>query len=303
MFLTLSVSTGSPSIQLNNQTATIAVVLAGSQGLTESGNGILTLAAANTFSGVTSISSGTLRIAAASALQNSTVSVDVDGGLTFSGAISAFTFGGLSGSHGFALTDATNGEVTLQVGGDNASTSFSGSIVGNGALTKVGTGSLTLSGTNSYIGGTVVQKGALIFSANTAIPNAGTPSITVQSGATVAAGSPIDQTFVNSLTSNSAGIIALAADLPRANLDFSSAGANLPNISLGAFGGSWTYGGTLTPNGSVYRLGGGGGTLTVNSQLSGPNSITMPSSAGTVVLSNPSNNFTGGITINIRRNA
>jgi autotransporter-associated beta strand protein len=119
----------------------------------------------------------------------------------------------------------------------------------------------------------------------------------VQSGAVVAAGSAIDQTFLNSLTSTSTGIVALATDAPSGGLDFSATGANLPNVSLGAFGGSWTYGGTITPYSANYRLGGGGGVLTVNSLLSGPNAVTATGSGSTVVLGNPSNSFTGGITI------
>lgn len=74
------------------------------------------------------------------------------------------------------------------------------------------------------------------------------------------------------------------------NLDFTTA----PNLRLGAINNS-TYSGTLTPAGGVYRLGGGGGTLTVSSQLTGTgNSVVI---SGSVVLSNASNDFDGGITI------
>ncbi len=73
------------------------------------------------------------------------------------------------------------------------------------------------------------------------------------------------------------------------NLDFTSA----PNLRLGAIG-NLTYSGTLTPANGVYRLGGGGGTLTVSSQLTGSNSVVI---SGSVVLRNVNNDFNGGVTI------
>ncbi len=73
------------------------------------------------------------------------------------------------------------------------------------------------------------------------------------------------------------------------NLDFTSA----PNLRLGAIN-NFTYSGTLTPAGGIYRLGGGGGTLTVSSQLVGSTSVVI---SGPVVLSNATNSFNGGVTI------
>jgi len=47
----------------------------------------------------------------------------------------------------------TLGGATLSVGGDNTSpAAYAGVIAGAGALTKIGTGTLTLSGDNSYAG-------------------------------------------------------------------------------------------------------------------------------------------------------
>ncbi len=58
--LTLSTTTGTPTIAVTNQTATIGATLAGSQGLTKTGNGTLILSAGNTYSGSTTVSGGTL---------------------------------------------------------------------------------------------------------------------------------------------------------------------------------------------------------------------------------------------------
>ena len=69
------------------------------------------------------------------------------------------TVGSLSGSGIFDL-----GANELTVGGNNTDTTISGQIVGGkaGQLVKTGYGSLTLSGINSYGGGTVVAEGEVI---------------------------------------------------------------------------------------------------------------------------------------------
>jgi fibronectin-binding autotransporter adhesin len=50
----------------------------------------------------------------------------------------------------------------LTTGGDNTSTTFSGTILGGGSLVKVGTGTFTLTGNNAYRGGTTVNGGTLL---------------------------------------------------------------------------------------------------------------------------------------------
>jgi autotransporter-associated beta strand protein len=52
----------------------------------------------------------------------------------------------------------------------NYTISGSGKIAGTGALTKMGTGTLTLSTVNTYTGGTIVNAGALIAGVNGAVP-------------------------------------------------------------------------------------------------------------------------------------
>ena len=69
------------------------------------------------------------------------------------------TVGSLSGG-GAVLNNAARG-CTLTVGGDDASTVFSGGIFGSITLAKVGLGTLTLYGANSYSGRTEVLSGAL----------------------------------------------------------------------------------------------------------------------------------------------
>ncbi|MEY3896689.1 MAG: hypothetical protein RLZZ214_2209, partial [Verrucomicrobiota bacterium] len=100
----------------------------------------------------------------------------------------------------------------------------------------------------------------------------------------------LDQAFFDRIANLSTTSGTLALGVASANdLDFTTA----PNARLGAIA-SYTYSGTLTPAGGTYRLGGGGGTLTVSSPLTDGNSLVI---TGGVVLTNPANDFTGGITI------
>ena len=53
----------------------------------------------------------------------------------------------------------------LNVGGNNASTTFSGGLSGSGSLTKLGSGILTLSASNGYAGPTIISGGVLKMAA------------------------------------------------------------------------------------------------------------------------------------------
>jgi autotransporter-associated beta strand protein len=70
---------------------------------------------------------------------------------------------------------------SLTVGSNDLSTSFSGIIESSGSLTKIGAGTLTLSGVNTYTGGTSVTQGTLL--ANTEGASAtGTEAVHVNAG-------------------------------------------------------------------------------------------------------------------------
>ncbi|MEI6486236.1 MAG: autotransporter domain-containing protein [Sphingomonadales bacterium] len=62
---------------------------------------------------------------------------------------------------------------------------FSGSFSGPGALTKMGTGTLTLTGANSYAGGTALNAGTIAVGNNAAL---GTGALTMAAGTTLQAG-------------------------------------------------------------------------------------------------------------------
>ena len=122
--------------------------------LVKTGAGLLSLASSNAVAGPTTVAGGTLNLGHPLALQNSTVTVAVNNGLTFSSSSAAL--GGLSGSGSFALPSAT-----LAVGGNNNNTLYQGTMSGAGGLTKTGTGTLTLTSTQSYGGPTILTSGVL----------------------------------------------------------------------------------------------------------------------------------------------
>ncbi len=117
--------------------------------LTKNGTGTLVLNGANTFSGQTTIAGGVIQVGNANALQNSTAQINVAGGLTFSSGVSNVTLGGLGGSGSIALQDSTASPIALTVGKNNTNTVYSGNLTGGAGLTKVGNGTLALSGTNT----------------------------------------------------------------------------------------------------------------------------------------------------------
>ena len=144
--------------------------------------------AANTYTGNTTVNSGSLSLANSLAVQYSTVSLGTSGGLTFASGITSPTLGGLAGAGKFALVTAASEAVTLNVGSDGQNTTYTGVMSGAGGLVKVGADTLTLNGAtaNSYSGATLINAGVLqathsnVMSLNSAvaISNASTFNMT-----------------------------------------------------------------------------------------------------------------------------
>ena len=84
-------------------------------------------------------------------------------GLGFGTGITTASLGGLEGSGTFALTNADTNAVALTIGSNNTSYSLSGNVGGAGSLTKVGSGTQTLSGDNSFAGGISLNEGTITF--------------------------------------------------------------------------------------------------------------------------------------------
>ncbi len=116
---------------------------------------------ANTFSGNTFVSSGTLVVGTPLALQNSPL--DPSGTGTFSfGPQTAATLGGLTNTGTVNLVNVTPHSValTLNAGG---TVIFNGQVTGPGSVTMNGAGMQVLAGVNNYSGGSNVNGGTLQF--------------------------------------------------------------------------------------------------------------------------------------------
>ena len=86
---------------------------------------------------------------------------------------------GIGSLEGDGLVSCTGTQLT--VGANNLSTAFSGLIQNSGSLTKTGTGTLTLSGANTYSDGTTILSGALRVN-NATGSGAGTGAVQVNAG-------------------------------------------------------------------------------------------------------------------------
>lgn len=132
---------------------TYAGLVSGNGGLVQAGTGVLTLTRANTYSGGTTISAGTLSIAAADNIGTGALT------LAGSGTLKARETFGLSQSVQLMPVSGSGGG-TFDVDATKLLT-LSGTIAGSGSLTKTGSGTLQLTGANTYTGGTTILEGTL----------------------------------------------------------------------------------------------------------------------------------------------
>ncbi len=148
--------------------------------LTKSGSGTLVLSSgtgANTYAGTT-ITNGIVRLADDDLLPGN-VMIDSNGTLSLNGH--SDTIDGLTGTG--ALNNAA-GLATFTVGDHDATSAFGGVISGAISLTKIGTGTLTLQGTNTYSGDTTISLGTLKLSGGNILPDGvGKGNVFIDAGA------------------------------------------------------------------------------------------------------------------------
>lgn len=174
----LNFGANSLRVGANDETTVFSGSLTGSGSLIKVGAGTLNLTTANSaFTGDTRIEGGMIVLANANALQNSTLDTGPAGSQSANltlGEGTVYNLGGLKGSADFDLAVSH-----LSVGGNGQSTVFSGVLQGafNNNVTKVGAGTLTLLGNNTYIGTTTVSAGRLVLGGTNL------STITVASGA------------------------------------------------------------------------------------------------------------------------
>ncbi|MFV7406972.1 autotransporter-associated beta strand repeat-containing protein [Salmonella enterica] len=182
--------TDNATLELNTG-GTFDNVISGSGQVVKSGDDALTLSGANSYTGGTTISGGTLVASNVEALGSGDVTdnatLELNTGGTFDNVISgsgqvvksgddALTLSGNNSyTGGTLISDGTlvasnvealgSGDVTndavleLNTGGD-----FDNAISGSGQVVKSGDETLTLSGANSYTGGTTISGGTLVAS-------------------------------------------------------------------------------------------------------------------------------------------
>jgi autotransporter-associated beta strand protein len=177
------------------QAGTISAVLAGTGNLLKTTNSIITLSGLNSYTGTTHISGGTISASIANSLSASSSFV-LDSGTTLD--IGGFnqTVGSLSGQgtvSNFGLADAI-----ISVGNDNTDSTFSGIIQDDAAtgLSKIGSGTLILTGNNTYTGQTRVLEGTLIV--NGSISNSS--ELIVNSNGTIGGSGYLPTTTLNGAT-------------------------------------------------------------------------------------------------------
>ena len=194
--------------------STLSGNISGSGSFTKAGPGELTLTGSGTYGG-TAITAGTLRIGAGgttgsivgNVADNGTLAFDRSDSVTFGGIISGtgnlvqlgagtlILTGNSTYSGGTTISPGTlqlgnggtSGSIAGHVTDDGAlvfnrsdSVTFGGAISGTGGLTQVGSGTLILSGTNTYSGNTNVNAGRVLVDGSL-----GAGSVNVASGATL----------------------------------------------------------------------------------------------------------------------
>ena len=243
---------GAATIEISDDmSVTLSGALSGGAHLlTKTGGGTLTLTNTANEAGLTggiTVSAGALSVADDNALVGGTVTLSVDGNVTFH----------VTGSTTIDNAVTLSESAAIDVGGSLAVT-FSGGISGSYSLEKIGTGTLTLSNTNTYSWTTQVSAGTLTASGGSAISNSS--GVYVASGAVFALS---DDETVGSLSG--AGTVTLGSH----------------TLTTGGNGGNPTFSGAINGTGGLTKVGTGRLTLSGNNGFTGATTV----SAGTLQLS------------------
>lgn len=224
----------------NNATTTFSGELSGAGPFVKFGSGALTLTGNNTLTGTVSVLAGDLFLLAGDNVSDvSTVEVAAGARLVIDEETESM--GGLAGA------GEVNVKRTLRIGANNASSTFSGRLLGAGDITKQGAGKLILSGRGDHHGHLAIEGGALEIGGS-ADTLSDTDAVTVGAGATLRiAGNGEDFGALDG-----AGAVELAA-----------------NMGVGADNTATTYGGSMSGAGRFTKNGRARMTLTGSSSLDG----------------------------------
>ncbi len=219
-------------------TATINAPLTGSATLAKLDAGTLVLNSSNGYTGGTALNGGTLVLGNDKALGN--------GLLTTANGTTLDSNTAVTVRNNVALNGA------LSIAGSNAM-NLNGTVSGAGGLIKNGAGSLTLSGVNTYNGGTLLNAGDLIVGNGSAL---GTGTLTVGGAATLDAAQAL--ALANDMALNAGLTVQGSQDLAL-NGNISGAGSLTKNgASTLTLNGANAYTGGTYVNSGTLALGAGG---------------------------------------------
>ncbi|EGS1696288.1 autotransporter outer membrane beta-barrel domain-containing protein [Salmonella enterica] len=298
--------TDDATLELNTG-GTFDNAISGSGQVVKSGDDVLTLSGANSYSGGTLISDGTLVASNVEALGSGDVTdnatLELNTGGTFDNAISgsgkveksgddALTLSGANTyTGGTLISDGTlvasnvealgTGDVTdnavleLNTGGD-----FDNAISGSGQVEKSGDGTLTLSGSNTYTGGTTINDGTLIATsvdalgsgdvtdnATLALNTGGTFDNAISgSGQVVKSGD--DVLTLSGANSYSGGTLISDGTLVASNVEALGSG-DVTNDAVLELNTGGTFDNTISGSGRVVKSGDGALTLSGANSYSG----------------------------------
>ena len=262
--LSTATASGELVVRSNLSTDTLAISTpivdnTGATALTLGGAGTLTVSGANTYTGTTTLNGGTLALGSSGALGST-------GNIVFSGGTLQYSASNTI-DYSSRINSATSaGAVLIDTNGQNVTFATGFSSTKSGGLTKVGTGTLTLSAANAYTGATSITAGTLSL----------TGSLT-GGGAVSTAGSAI-------LNESSAGVISGGASVSLAGSGTSIlAGINPYTGATTLSAGTLSLTGSLTGGGAISTAGSAILNESSTGVISGASAVTQASS-GTSIL-------------------
>ncbi len=229
---------------IDTVTDTFTQTISGVGGLIKDGEGTMILAAANTYGGSTIISNGTLQISSgADRLPTGTTLQLGESGSSNSGVfdmngqnqtVAGLTSGGTGTANQIINSASGTPTFTVNYAGSSPQT-FSGALGGGAtgnsfAFAKSGSGTVVLTGSNSFSGGTTVSGGTLLAN-NTAGSATGTGNVAVNSDGTLGGNGTITPGTGNTVSVNNGGTITAGTGVGSSALAIGANGLTLNNSS------------------------------------------------------------------------
>lgn len=262
------------------QAGTISAIVSGSQGVTKTTGGTVTLSGANTFTGVAAVNAGTLVLGSSDGLGGDTGAgtqkLNLGGGTVDLAGFSPTVFG-ITGANGTITDSVGGGTLMLKVNNGATAATLSGGL--NLAIAPAaGRSYQVLSGGNAYTGTTSIAASALLgIQSETALGASGAGQGTSVAG-TLELKGPATTVF------SVAEPLTIAAGTIRTNSQSGIAGTNTLSGPIDLASGTATF--EVNANAPLLRLSG---------EIGGSGGITK-TQAGTLEITSTSS-YTGGTTI------